>query len=92
MSVAVRNAGANTNTADFNIYTTTESNWKLDTITHDTQTVGLLSAQANMPASNKITFSPAISLSAGDLFGVAMSAPSLGAMHSLSVSIKAEET
>jgi len=92
MSVAVRNAGPNTNTANFNIFTTTQGNWKLDTITHNTQTVSILSAQANMPASNKLTFSPAISLSEGDLFGVAMSAPSLGAMHSLSVSIKAEET
>ena len=92
MSIAVRNAGANTNTADFNIYTTTESDWKVDTITHDVQTVALLAATSNNPASNEITFTPAISLTAGDMFGVAMGAPSLGAMHSLSVSIKAEES
>jgi len=92
MSVAVRNAGNNNNTASFNIYTTSQGTWKLNTITHDVQTVSLLASSANNPASNEITFSPPIPLSAGDMFGVAMNAPTLGAMHSLSVSIKAEES
>ena len=53
--------------------------------------VTLTSPSNNAPASSKRAFSPAISIPAGSLFGVEMSATSINAMHSISVSIQAQE-
>lgn len=91
MSIAARNAGNTGNAASFNIFVCTPTNWESDTLTSDTQTVTLTSPSNNAPTSSKRTFSPAISIPAGSLFGVEMSATSINAMHSISVSIQAQE-
>jgi hypothetical protein len=92
-SVSARNAGSIAgNTATFNVFTCTSSNWELDQLTSDTQTWSMQAATANAPASKERTFSPAISISAGQLFGIEMSAPSVGAMHSLAFALVTQES
>jgi hypothetical protein len=92
ISITARNAGANTNSASFNIFTCTAANWELDTLTSDSQTVTLTSSANNSPTSAKYVFSPRISISQGDLFGVQMSVPTLGAMNGLAFAITCQES
>jgi hypothetical protein len=91
ISLAVRNAGSNTNSVSFNVFKCSAANWALDTLTSDSQTFTITASGNDNPMSVKYTFSPAISVSAGELFGIEMNAPSLGAMNGISISITAEE-
>ena len=91
ISITARNAGTVNNAATFNIYTCTPANWEADTLTSDTQTLTITSVTSNEPSSTKRALSPAVSVPAGSLFGIQMGAPSIDAMHSIAVSIQAQE-
>ncbi len=90
LSVAVRNSGVQNNAADFNIFTCTSANWKLDQLTSDTNTITLTSTANNSPQSGKVSPS-SFMISAGDLFGVEMTAPSSGVMDGVSIAITTQE-
>ena len=92
ISIAARNAGQATNSADFNIYTCSPANWEIDTLTSDTQTFTITSPSNYSPSSVKYTFSPALSVSSGTLFGLQMGVPTIGAMEGLAISITCLES
>lgn len=91
ISVSVRNSGAQGNTATFNLFTTSQANWKLDQLTSDTNSASIISSANNTPQSHKIT-PTGLTVTAGDLFGIEMTAPSNGYMHGIAIAIVAQET
>ena len=91
ISVSVRNAGSQGNTATFNLFTTSQANWKLDQLTSDTNNASIVSSANNTPQSHKIT-PTGLTVTAGDLFGLEMGAPSSGIMHGIAIAIVAQET
>ena len=91
ISVSVRNSGTQGNTATFNLFTTSQANWKLDQLTSDTNNASIISSANNTPQSHKIT-PTGLTVTAGSLFGIEMTAPSSGVMHGIAIAIVAQET
>jgi len=91
ISVSVRNSGAQNNSATFNLFTTSQADWKTDQLTSDSNSATITSTANNSPQSHKITPSN-LTLTAGDLFGIEMTAPSSGVMHGIAIAIVAQET
>jgi hypothetical protein len=90
ISVSVRNSGAQNNSATFNLFTTSQANWKTDQLTSDSNSATITSTGNNTPQSHKITPSN-VNITAGDLFGIEMTAPSSGVMHGIAIAIVAQE-
>ena len=91
ISVSVRNSGSQGNSADFNLFSCSLAIWKLDQLTSDSNNLTITSTANNSPQSHKITPS-SLTISAGTLFGIEMTAPSSGVMHAISIAIVAQET
>ncbi len=91
ISVSVRNSGSQNNSATFNLFTTSQANWKTDQLTSDSNSATITSTANNSPQSHKITPS-SLTISAGTLFGIEMTSPSSGVMHGISIAIVAQET